>query len=177
MTYTCFNWLADFKTEVQKSYSSVYDTMYSFFKNGNNQMLNLMKIELWQDIISPFTTKLLSIRTMLEDITFAAQVGFFIAIVVAVIIITISLLDLVHDYKTRILQMRKGNYGDLNMEIVDIKEGANLPGYVISNSVGGFVFVVLITTCLVTILMWPMFWRYLWSIKLTVLTIYLPIQI
>ena len=31
----CFKVLGDFKTNVQKSYSNVYDIMFSFFRNGN----------------------------------------------------------------------------------------------------------------------------------------------
>jgi len=50
------------------------------------------------------------------------------------------------------------------MEEVEVKDAANLPGFVISTSVGGFVIVVAFVTITFTFLAWPLFWLYLWSI-------------
>ena len=95
---------------------------------------------------------------------FAAQVAFFIGTVAGIIAISLSLLNLMMDYKTRILQGRKGIYEGFNMEEVEVKDASNLPGFVISTSVGGFVIVVLFVTIIFTFLSWPLFWLYLWSI-------------
>jgi hypothetical protein len=78
------------------------------------------------------------------------------------------------DFKTRILHARVGIFEELNIEAIDIKEGANLPGYIISNSVMGFAIVVFLGTIGFTFLLWPLFWMYLWSIRLLVFTILIP---
>ena len=60
------------------------------------------------------------------------------------------------------------------MEEVEVKEGANFPGFMISCSVGGFVIVCASVTGLFTLLCWPMFWLYLWSIRTTILSVIIP---
>ena len=88
--------------------------------------------------------------------------------------VTISLLNLVWDFKTKILEFRRGIFNEFHHDEVDIKEGANTPGYIISNAVGGFVVVVLVVTVLVTLLIWPLFWKFLWSIRILLLSIIIP---
>ena len=61
MGITCLRILGQFKTEVHKMYTNVYDVMFSFFRNGNMQMINLMKIELDSNMMMPFTAKLTDI--------------------------------------------------------------------------------------------------------------------
>jgi len=60
------------------------------------------------------------------------------------------------------------------MEEVEVKEGANFPGFMISCTVGGFVIVCASVTGLFTLLCWPMFWLYLWSIRTVILSIIIP---
>jgi hypothetical protein len=58
MSITCFNYMEEFKLTVQKKYANVYDTMFSFFRNGNKELLNMNKIEIDLNMIDPFTAKL-----------------------------------------------------------------------------------------------------------------------
>ena len=44
MTITLFNFVLQLKARVQKAYSNVYDIMFNFFRNGNLQMFQMMKI-------------------------------------------------------------------------------------------------------------------------------------
>lgn len=78
------------------------------------------------------------------------------------------------DYKTRVLQGRKGIYEGFHMEEVEVKDASNFPGFVISTSVGGFVIVVLFVTIMFTFISWPLFWLYLWSIWLVLLSFLIP---
>lgn len=55
-------------------------------------------------MIDPFTSKLTLIRIMLEDLVFAAQIGFFVGIVVATLFVSVSLLNLIKDFKKRVLE-------------------------------------------------------------------------
>ena len=115
-------------------------------------------------MISPFSTKLTTMQIMLEDIVFSAQIAFFIGTVAGIIVISLSLLNLMMDFKTKVIQGRKGIYEGFHMEEVEVKDASNFPGFVISTSVGGFVIVVLFVTIMFTFISWPLFWLYLWSI-------------
>lgn len=63
------------------------------------------------------------------------------------------------------------------MEEVEIKDAANFPGFIISTCVGGFVIVVLFVTIMFTFISWPLFWLYLWSIRLVLLSFLIPMYI
>ena len=174
MSIKCFQLLGDFKTNVQKSYSNVYDSMFSFFRTGNEQMMTLMKVQLDQRIASPFLNKLNVIRLMLEDITVAMQVAFFIAIVVAILVFLCSLINLIFDYKKRILLARKGKFEDFAFDHIEVMAGSNFPGYTISTSIAGFVITLGCLTIVLTILFWPIFWRWVWTKRTLVLTVVIP---
>ncbi len=87
MGWACFSYLTSFRSTIQSAYANVYDVMFSFFRNGNDQLVRLLKLELDNRLIEPFTTKMESLRTSLEDITFAAQIAFFISTMLAVIVV------------------------------------------------------------------------------------------
>lgn len=63
-----------------------------------------MKIQADERIINPFNNKLYDTRMMLEDLIFALQVGFILAVVCAIIGYIVSTLNLILDIKTRILE-------------------------------------------------------------------------
>jgi hypothetical protein len=100
---------------------------------------------------------------MLEDITFAAQMAFFVSICLAIIVFLCSLVNLIFDYKTRIMEARRGIFRDTNMEEVEVMEGSNFPGYMISCSIAGFLITVICGTLAMTVLFWPLFWVFMWS--------------
>ena len=152
-----------FNKNVDKSYSNVYDIMFSFFRNGNEQMMSLMKISLNQRISEPFLNKLNVVKFMLQDITTAMERAFFIAIVVAIIVFSVSLINLIFDYKTRILKARKGDFGDLDFDNIEVMAGSNFPGYTISTSIAGFVITLFCITLVLTLLFWDLFWIWVWS--------------
>ena len=83
-----------------QGYSNVYDAMFTFFRNGNSQISKIMKLEIDDNIVSPFVTKLTSLRTMLEDITFALQLAFFVSLVIAIIVSIACIINLLIDFKT-----------------------------------------------------------------------------
>jgi len=133
-----------------------------------------MKIELDSLMINPFTSKLFSMRIMLENLVYAAQIGFFVGIVVATLLVSISLLNLMKDFKKRVIEARRGVFNGFTMSEVEVKEGANFPGFMISCSVGGFVIVCISVTFIFTLLCWPMFWLFLWSVRIVILSIVIP---
>ena len=69
---------------------------------------------------------------MLEDLIFAIQVGFILGVIVAILGYIVSSLNLILDVKTRILDARKGDFKDLNLEKLECVHGATFPGFVIS---------------------------------------------
>ena len=174
MAMTCLNYLLDFQNTVKKAYANVYDIMFNFFRNGNKQMLQLMKIELDKRIMDPFYTKLDAIRMMLEDITFALQVAFFVAIMIGIIVFIVSQINLLWDYKTRILEARRGIFRDFHFDKLEIVEGPQLPGFIIANSIAGFALTVFCCTIILTFIFWPLFWVWLWQIKFFLLSIIIP---
>ena len=137
-------------------------------------MMQLMKIELDQRISSPFLNKLNIIRYMLEDITEAMRLAFFCAICFAILVFLISLVNLIFDYKTRILKARKGEFGNLDFDNLEIMAGSNFPGYTISTSIAGFVITLFCMTLILTLLFWPLFWYWLWTKRILILTIIIP---
>ena len=174
MAMQCLLYLLDLKTQVQRGYANVYDIMFNFFRTGNKQMQSMMKIEVDTDIISPFYQKLTDIRIMCEDFTFSLQVGFFIAIIIATIGFLCSLTNLVIDFKTRILEARRGIFREFLMKKVEICDGPSLPGYIISSSIAGFAIVLGCMTLIFTLMIWPLFWYWIWSIKFFLMTIIIP---
>jgi hypothetical protein len=112
---------------------------------------------------------------MLEDITFAAQIAFFISICLALIVFLCSLVNLIFDYKTRIMEARRGIFRDTKMEEVEIMQGSSFPGYMISCSIAGFIITLLCGTIALTALFWSLFWVFLWSKKEMLITVIIPI--
>ena len=133
-----------------------------------------MKIELDEKIMSPFVTKLTNIRILLEDITFAAQVAFFVSIIIAIVVFVVSLTNLIFNYKTRIMEARRGIFTGFNFDEVEVMEGSNFPGYVIASSIAGFVISLIGCTLILTLVFWPVFWLWLWSKRKLILTIVVP---
>lgn len=127
--------------------------------------------------MDPFTTKLKNMRLMLEDVIFALQVAFLISVLIGFLLFVISLINLILDFKTKILEARKGIFKDFDMEVVNIQDGASFPGFLISNSIAGFIIVVSLSTATLTLLLWPMFWRFMWSYKLVVFSVIFPVLI
>lgn len=112
---------------------------------------------------SPYTSKLSKIQIMVSDLVFAAQVAFFIGIVVAVVVVLLSLFNLVKDFKKRVLEARRGIFNGFTLEEVEVKDSSTFPGNIISCTVGGFAIVCVVVTVIFTFLCWPMFWLLVWS--------------
>lgn len=91
-------------------------------------------------------------QILLENLVFSLQIGFFIGIIIGIIFVTISLLNLIKDYKERILQGRRGEYRGFIQEEIEVKDSANFPGFIISTAVAGFVIVVFFVTVVFTLL-------------------------
>jgi hypothetical protein len=125
--------------------------MYSFFRSGDNTLNSVMKFEINKTMISPFETQLSVMQILLSNLIFSLQIGFFIGIVFGILFVTIALLDLIKDYKEKILLGRRGEYPGFVMEEVEVKDSANFPGFIISTSVAGFVIVVGLITIIFTL--------------------------
>lgn len=151
--------------------------MFNFFRNGDTTLTQLMKIEANKRIVSPFNDKLYDTRNMLEDLIFAIQVGFIIGVIFALIGFIISILNLILDTKTRVLEARQGKFTDFNFNKLECVHGAQFPGFVISCSLCAFALTTFCITFVFTLLLWPMFWRILWSLKYYILTILIPMII
>ena len=63
-----------------------------------------MKFEIDDRIMSPFTSKLSNLETQILTITSSATIALFISILIAFVVFIIALLNLILDYKTRILE-------------------------------------------------------------------------
>ena len=123
----------------------------------------MLKIELDSEIIAPFTEKLTTIRIMIEDITFSIQLAFFVSTVFAMFVFIISLINLIFDYKTKILEARRGIFKNFNVDVIAVMEGSNFPGFIISSSIAGFFITLACSTLALSFLFWPLFWLFLWS--------------
>ena len=75
------------------------------------------------------------------------------------------------DYKTRILEARKGIFRDFEIRKLQVAKASNFPGYVISNSIAGFIIVTSIVTMIFTILSYPVFWDMIWFYRSYVVAI------
>jgi hypothetical protein len=95
-------------------------------------------------------------------------------VIIGLIIFIVSLVNLIIDYKTRIIEARKGIFRDFHLDKLEVVEGSTLPGYVISNSIAAFVIVVGFSTFILTFLFWPLFWLFLWKMKFLMLSIIVP---
>jgi hypothetical protein len=69
------------------------------------------------------------------------------------------------DYKTWILEARKGIFWDFDFKKIEVNRAADFPGLVISNSIAGFVIVTGIITLVFTLLTYPVFWLLIWYYK------------
>ena len=83
-----------------QGYSNLYDIMYSFFRNGQERINSLLKLEVNSEMLDPFTSKLDLVRDFVENYTYFVQVAFFMATIISLIIFIISILNLIFDYKT-----------------------------------------------------------------------------
>ncbi|MBK8156631.1 MAG: hypothetical protein IPK55_11840 [Streptococcus sp.] len=110
-----------------------------------------MKFEINKTMISPFETQLLSCKFYSSNLIFSLQIGFFIELCLESYLSAIALLDLIKDYKEKILLGRRGEYPGFVMEEVEVKDSANFPGFIISTSVAGFVIVVGLITIVFTL--------------------------
>ena len=114
---------------------------------------------------------------MLEDLVFAIQVGFIMAVILAIFGFIVSTLNLLLDVKTRVLEAWKGIFREFRMDKLECVHGAQFPGFVISQSLCGFVITIAICTLAFTMMLWPMFWWILWALKYYILTILIPMII
>ena len=87
------------------------------------------------------------------------------------------MLNLLLDYKTRILEARKGIFRDFTIEKIEIADASNFPGLLISSSIIGFLFVTLVVTISFTLISYPLFWRLVYSYGSVILTIIVSMAI
>lgn len=71
-------------------------------------------------------------------------------------------MNLVKDYKEKILLGRQGSYKGFILEEVEVKDSANFPGFIISTAIAGYVIVVGLITIIFTLLTQTLFWLLLW---------------
>jgi hypothetical protein len=148
--------------------------MYAFFRSGDNTLNTIMKFEINKSMIAPFVDQLSTMQILLANLVFSIQVGFFIGIVIGCIFVSLALMNLVKDYKEKIILGRQGKYPGFIMEEVEVKDSANFPGFVISTSVAGFVITVGVITIVFTLLTQVLFWLLLWEYRFTLLTVIIP---
>lgn len=136
--------------------------MYAFFRNGKKKLSEMFKMEMSKVIMEPFIDKLDYVRLFVENIIFTVQFAFIVAVSIAIISYLVSLTNLLFDYKTQVLKFRKGDIGNFKYKNIEIKDGSNFPGYIISYAVAGFIIQVLFLTVILSILFQPLFWIWLW---------------
>ena len=73
-----------------------------------------------------------TIRGILESLTVAFQYAFFLSICIGIIVYIITLLNLLNDFKIRILEARRGNFIDMEIEEVGISDANKFPGLMIA---------------------------------------------
>lgn len=108
--------------------------------------------------MDPFQSKLLLLRSAVSTFSGSMQIGFAFGVVVACIAFIITMLYLLLDYKTRILEARKGIFRDFHFDKIEIADAANFPGFLISNSIIGFIFIVFFVTVGISAFAYPLFW-------------------
>ena len=75
------------------------------------------------------------------------------------------------------IEARRGIFRGTDLNDISINDGNSFPGYIISNSIIGFLIICILCTGILTVLIWPLFWRWLWDQKFVLLSILIPILI
>ena len=128
-------------------------------------------------MISPFINKLNFIKIQVLTISECATIGLYVGIIVAALFFTISIINLVIDYKTRILEARRGIFRDFHLDKLEVQLGASMPGFLISNSIMAYGLVVISVTLVITLLCYPLFWEIIWSLIFILVPIILSMVI
>jgi hypothetical protein len=55
-----------------------------------------------------------------------------------------------------------------------MKRAANFPGFIISNTITAFLIVLMFSTFVLSFLLWPLFWVWIWNTKVIIVSILLP---
>ncbi len=93
---------------------------------------------------------------------------------IALVAFIANILNLLWDYKTRMLEAARGIFRGTDLDEISIADGSTLPGYIISNSIIAFIIVCAVCTAVLTILLWPLFWKWLWGQKFILLSVLVP---
>jgi len=90
---------------------------------------------------------------------------------VSIIFFLVMIVNLLMDYKTKMLEARKGVFKGVNKWKVRVVQGVNFPGFMIGNSIVVFIFITILMTLVFTLLLWPVFWKVLWGFWFFIITI------
>jgi hypothetical protein len=137
--------------------------MFEFFRNSQGSLLGLMKVEIDGKMLNPYTTKLNFIQVQVLTFTQCLVIGLHVGLICGIIFFFLSITDLVVDYKTRILEARRGVFWDFHLDKIEVSTGADMPGLLISNSIMSYFLVTGSVTLVIALICYPLFWAILWS--------------
>ena len=85
------------------------------------------------------------------------------SICIGIILYLVILIDLLNDFKIKVLQARKGIFSKIKIEEVVLSEANKFPGLMIATQIMGFVITVAGCTLMLTFMLWGMFWAWIWT--------------
>ena len=86
----------------------------------------------------------------------------------------VTLVNLLNDFKIKILQARKGIFNEMKIEEVKISKANKFPGLMIATQIIGFLITVISCSLLFTVLFWGMFWAWVWMNRIYLIMIIVP---
>ena len=168
--YETFRMIFSFTDFIHRGYSNVYDSVFSFLRNGIQRYFETFKIQAVENDLEAYYTRLGQVEVTLDQFIFAIKLGAIIGTCIAVIAVLFNILLILFDYKERILNARKGIF-DFKKEKISIQASASLPGAIISNSIFIFFVIIIVLMIFFSIIATPLFWKVLWRLKWNLISI------
>lgn len=132
-TYETIKFIFSINDKINNAYDQVYTSAYSFLRTGMEKYFMMFKYEPSTEELQSYYSKLDSLQTIVNQLTFAIIIGSTIGMCVAFTIVSLNTLWIVHDFRQRVLDARKG-VCKFNRKATLISLNLGVAGAIISNS-------------------------------------------
>lgn len=139
LAYQTLTFILNFTNLVNDAYDQVYSSAFSFLRNGLERYFYIFKYECTTSDLDPYYNKLKDVGVTVDQLVLAIKIGALVGMIIATTAVVLNLFWLMFDYKTRMLDARKGIF-NFPKDKITIQSSAGLPGGIISNSIFVFFF-------------------------------------
>ncbi len=138
---------------------TVRKTVYSFLKNSIANALVYYKYDISDKDMSSVHGILDEVEKYFDQFVLALYIGFAISTAISALCYVISIIFVTFDYRKKVLMLRQGIWPYRSPRSEFAVNGAlNFVGAFLSNSVLGFLSIMLLYGCLLTPLCYSLFW-------------------